>query len=244
MKVLAIQLASASLGLLMACHGEPEFTCERVRFGWPAFDLNPSADVNPQAEGLQVDFDVRSDIEAGVRATLTIAAGDSDPVFAGEAQTQEDGSVSFRDITVPEGEIVFFLDADSQCGRHRSGTRTFVWDGLGFPSCSLSLASEPDPDPESPYPVLRSGNDEDLTLDGMQVQVRIAAGRPDMRVRLFALDRETGATQTFELEPDQGGLAETTVTLGEGEQALRAVCFWDAQGLRPSSATWTYLVEL
>lgn len=226
-----------------ACQGEPEVSCERVRFSWPLFELDPSVDVAPQTEGLQVDFEVRSDLEGGVRATLTIAAGESEPVYAGEAVTRDDGSVLFRDISVPEGEIVFFLDARSRCGRHRSGKRTFVWDGLGFPSCSLSLASEPELDPERPYPVLRVANDEDLELDGMQVQVRVASGRPDMQVRLFALDRETGDTQTFDLEPDQNGLAATTVTLGEGEQALRAVCLWEAQGLRPSSPTWTYLVE-
>lgn len=225
------------------CQPEPELACERVRFGWPLLDLSPSVDVDDLAEGLQVSFDVRSDLLAGAHATLTIAAGDQDPVYAAQAQAQEDGLLSFQNVTVPEGEIVFFLDARDGCGGHRSGLRTFVWDGLGYPGCHLQLAMGPSQDPESLYPVLGPEHDENVELPGMQVRVLVDAGRPDMRVRLFATDRETGEAQSYDLAPDASGVAEQELTLGAGEQAMRAVCFWDAQDLRPSSPTWTYWVQ-
>jgi hypothetical protein len=236
-------LAMAALTTGAACQPEPERACTRVRFGWPYFELTPSSDVSV-APGLQIDIELRSDLEGGIRATLSIAEGEQDPAIVATAVSQADGRLSFEGVTVPEGEVVFLVDAADECGRHRGGARTFVWDGLGYPACTLRLASGPLEDPQSPWPLLRAEHDEDPETEGMQTRVIVESGRPDMEISLFVLDRETGEDRSFELTPNDLGTAEHEVTLAEGEQAMRAVCFWPARELRQSSPTWTYLVDI
>lgn len=240
-----IRLHNASLLLLAlaGCHAEPDRACERVRFGWPSFDLDPSVDSSP-IEGMQTSFTVRSDLLPGTVANLFVAEGDADQVFASQALTDGEGSLSFVDVSVPLGNITFLLEARDECGTYRSGRRTFVWDGLGIPACSLSLASEPTPEAGVSIPVLGPEHDEDAEQEGMQVRVRVDAGRPDMQVTLFVVDRETSETQSFDLETAANSRAVQTVTLGPGEQAMRAVCYWPPEDLRRNSPTWAYYVDV
>ncbi len=227
----------------VACQGEPERACNRVRFGWPEFQLDPSADTS-DAEGIQLAFDVRSDLEANTQASLYLRIGDEEEqTLLAEAITTHDGLLSFDSATVPLGGIVLIVDARDECGTHRTGRRLYVWDGLGFPGCELVLAHSPQEPTDGSIPVLGPEHDEDSDLAGMQVRVLIEAGRPDMDVSLFARDRERDESQEFFRQSDTNGRAEMLVTLPQGEQALRAVCYWEPQELRPSSATHVFLVE-
>jgi hypothetical protein len=246
MKVLAQTLVPSLLLALGACRAEPEINCERVRFGWPHFELDPSKDVSA-AEGIQIDFRVESDLLPNAPAKLSVAVsgpeGDEDQVLVGETRSESDGGLIFTNVTVPLGPIVFFIDAEDECGRARTGRRTFVWDGLGMPQCELRLATEAPVDPESGRRELGAEHDEDGDTAGMQVEVIVESGRPDMDVDLFVLDRETGGSEEFELSVDETGVGRQAVTLGEGEQALRGVCYWEPEDFRVTTATRVYFVD-
>jgi len=228
--------------LSYACGEPPERACDRVRFSWPNFLIEPSQDQS-DAEGIQVSFVVVSDLLPDVEVNLLVAQGDEDRVVVGSGISQSDGEVAFTDISVPQGSIVFFVEAKDECGVHRSGKRTYVWDGLGFPQCKLSLFAGPDESSESALPVLTSEHDLDENQPGFQTRIRVEAGRPDMEVRLFVLDQESGESQDFILPTQSDGAVTQVVTLAPGEQAMRAVCIWEPENLRPSTPTYNYIVE-
>ncbi len=235
-----------ALGLL-ACRAEPELNCERVRFGWPHFDESPSSDIS-SAEGIQIDIALRSDLLPGASATLSITAEnvpeeERESAFAAEAVADAEGQLVFKDVTLSLGSLLFLVDAEDDCGKARAGRRTYVWDGLGKPQCVIALASDPDPDPESGSFELGPEDDEDSGTAGMQVRVLIDAGRSDMEVDLFVVDRETGTSESLELLAGENNLAEQSLTLAEGEQALRAICYWPGEDLYQTSPTQVYMVE-
>lgn len=231
---------------LGACRGEPELNCERVRFGWPHFELDPSADVS-SAEGIQIDIRLESDLLPNAPAKLSIevtnSEGEQERSVVAEARSESDGGLHFTDVTVPLGPIIFYIDAEDDCGKARSGRRTFVWDGLGMPQCELRLASEPAADPQSGVRDLGAEHDEDEGTAGMQVEVIIDSGRPDMEVTLFAVDRESAGNQDFDVPVDEVGIGRQTLTLPEGEQALRGVCYWEPEDFRVTSVTKVYYVD-
>ena len=232
--------------LFVACREEPELLCEGIRFGWPAFQIDPSSDVSA-SEGIQINLEVGSDLLPGSRANLFVTPGTEDDreaqVFVGDAIAGAQGQLSFSDVGIPLGSIIFIIEAEDACGKARGGRRTYVWDGQGQPQCELSLATEPDPVSESLERELGPEHDEDPTLAGMQVEVLIEAGRPDMQVSLFAVDRETGDTRNFELGVDQLGVAQQSLTLPQGEQALRAICYWPVEDFRVTTPTRVYRVS-
>ncbi len=233
------------LGLGAACQPPPEDACNRVRFGWPFFQLDPSADVS-DAEGLQISFDVRSDLDPGIRADLFLRDEETEEqvqTFVGEATSDDDGLLSFSNVSIPEGNILFILEARDDCGVQRTGKRAFVWDGLGIPQCLLSLGMPPETPDDGSLPILGAEHDEDPTTDGIQVRALVDAGRPDMEIRVFARDRELDEDQEFVRDSDSDGKAEILITLPPGEQALRAVCYWEPEDLRRNSPTYVFDVE-
>lgn len=237
----------AMLLSLLACRAEPELNCERVRFGWPHFDEGPSSDVS-EAEGIQINIPVRSDLIPGARATLTITdenlpEEEREAIFAAEAYADKDGQLVFENVTIPIGSILFLIDAEDACGRARTGRRTFVWDGLGRPQCELALALLPEPDPSTGSFDLVAEHDEEPGTPGMQVTAQVNAGRSDMDVKLFVVDRETGDTQNFDVAVDSVGEGEQAMTLAEGEQAVRADCYWPTEDLHVTTPTRVYFVD-
>jgi hypothetical protein len=232
---------------LLSCRAEPELNCERVRFGWPHFDEGPSTDISG-AEGIQIDIPLRSDLLPGAPARLTITAEsvpeeEREAVFAAEARADEDGLLVFEDVTLPVGSILFLVDASDLCGSARSGRRTFVWDGLGKPQCELGVVAGPAADPITGIFDLNTEHDEDVGTAGIQVSMAVAPGRSDMEVTLFVVDRETGDKQTLEVPLDDGDVGQQTLTLAEGEQAVRAVCYWPGEDLNVTSPTLVYNVD-
>jgi hypothetical protein len=233
------------LGLGAACQPPPEDACNRVRFAWPFFQLDPSADVSDEV-GIQISFDVRSDLAPNIRANLFLRDEESEEqaqTFVGEATSDADGLLSFADVSIPEGNILFILEAQDDCGLQRTGNRAFVWDGLGIPQCSLTLGLPPEIPEDGSLPILGAEHDEDPGEDGIQVRVTVDAGRPDMEVRIFARDRELDEDQEFTLDSAADGTAEALLTLGVGEQAIRSVCYWAPEDLRSTSPTYVFDVE-
>jgi len=241
--VVMFALAVAAVGAA-GCQEEPSLLCDRARVVWPFFDIDPRLDTSPD-DGLQIDLELRSSLLPGTSVFLTVQGEEGDPVAHPQpAVADEDGDVLFTDVNVPFGRVTFEVNAHNECGDVRSLRTPYVWDGLGFPRCDLDLGVEPAVvDDLAPLSVLRAEHDGDPDQPGVQLQVSIDAGRPDMTVTLFALDPATGEQQIFEEESGDDLRASFPVTLGEGEHALRAVCVWEPAGLRPSSRTARLLVD-
>ncbi len=230
----------ASLLGTAACHTPPDDACNRVRFGWPFFEIDPMVDTGDE-EGIQLRFDVRSDLEAGVQANLFLRTEDSEEqTFVGEATSGEDGLLSFSNVSVPTGDILFILEARNDCGLQRTGRRAFVWDGLGVPECSLRLATAPDQPSDGSPAILTTEHDEDPGLEGIQARILVDSGRSDMEVRLFARDRLREENSESAIPVGSDGSGELTLTLPSGEQALRAVCYWEAEDLLVNTPTYVF----
>ena len=226
-----------------ACQAEPARDCERVRFSWPFFQLDLGMDTVPTEEGLQLDFTVRSQLRPDTVASLYIGHEDDEPVFAGTAVADESGDLPFQGITIPLGKVVFFIEARDSCGRFRSGKRVYVFDGLGEPRCDLRFPVPATIDPDGSLPILGAEQDADPSQEGMQFRITVDAGRPDMKIKVFVADRERDEQQRYDVDASDDGTANLTIPLATGEQAIRAVCEWELEGLFPSSPTYAFFVE-
>ena len=236
-------LVPALLALVAAaagCEGQPSLLCDRSRVVWPFFEID-TADDTSDAEGIQIDLALRTSYLPGSVARLTIEPvdGEGDPIAHPQsAVVADDGALVFRDVTVPLGRIGLSLAITNECGEGSSRRELYVWDGLGYPECTLTLSVEPDTETAlAPLGVLRDEHDADLGQAGVQLSVEVATGRPDMQVFLFVLDLASGEEEKLEQESGEDRTAQYDLTLREGQHAMRAVCHWTPAGLSPSSVT-------
>lgn len=215
-----------------------------MRVVWPFFNIDPSEDTSPAA-GIQIDLVLRSSVLPGSRAVLTVQGETGDPVEHPEpALADQDGLLVFSGVTVPVGRVLLAVAVENECGEVESSRRPYVWDGLGLPICELDLGVEPAVVEEiAPLSVLRAEHDADPEAPGVQLQVAVNAGRPDMTVSLFALDQSTSEQEVLSQESGDDLTGEFPITLDEGEHALRAICEWPPAELRPSSPTLHLLVD-
>ena len=238
-------MAGAPLALVAfgsGCQGEPERLCDRPRVLWPYFELDPRADISDEP-GLQVTIDLRTSLSPGTEVDLFLQVGEDAPLLLQTRPTAEGGALRFEAVTLPLGPLTLFIEAENECGPLSSGRSTFVWDGLGFPRCDLFIPGAPAAEIGDPPPILPAEADADGEREGFQVAVEVAAGRPDMDVSLFVLDRDSGAEEVY-LEPSGNDLrADFLLDLGAGEWAIRALCRWEPEDLRESSATLAFRIE-
>jgi len=237
--LLAVALATAA-----GCEGVPSLLCDRARVVWPFFEVDASDDISDD-EGIQIDIDLNTSYLPGSVATLVIEPEEGDPVAHPSSEVVgDDGMLHFRAVTVPLGRVHLSLSVVNECGEGSSRRELFVWDGLGYPECTLTLSAEPDMDTLlAPLGVLRAEHDGDPGRAGVQLSVHVATGRPDMQVLLFVLDLGSGEEAKLEQESGDDRGADYDLTLREGEHALRAVCHWTPADLAPSSVTRHLFVD-
>lgn len=237
--LLALVLVGAA-----GCEGEPSLLCDRGRVVWPFFEIDTADDVS-DAEGIQIDLTLNTSYLPGSVGYLTIAPEEGDPLAHPEsAVVGEDGLLHFHAVTLPLGRLRLAVSIVNECGEGSSQRELFVWDGQGYPECTMLLSVEPDLDTAlAPLGVLRAEHDGDPGEPGVQLSARIETGRPDMRVLLFVLDLASGEEQQLEQESGDDRAAEFDLSLDEGEHAMRAVCHWPPAGLSPSSVTRRLFVD-
>ena len=237
-------IAAALAGSLGACQAEPSLLCDRARVVWPYFDIDPADDVDPATEGIQLDLALETSLPAGSTGTLTVEPAAGELAVHPESSTAgEDGALDFRGVTLPTGRVTLTLLIENECGRASTARTLFVWDGLGIPACELSLSPEPaEVEGLEPVVVLRAEHDTDPGAV-LPVEVTVQAGRPDMTVDLFALDLATGEEVRLEADSGEDRAASFPLLLPDGEHAVRAVCRWAPEDLRPSSITRRLLVD-
>jgi len=240
--VAACALSSATAA---GCQEEPSRLCEPIRLVWPYFaNLDPTLDTSP-ADGLQIEIVLRTSLVPGSTGSLTVQGEEGDPVPHPEtAIAAEDGTLRFSDVTVPFGRVTLHVSVESECGDAESTRTPYVWDGLGFPMCDIDIGKAPAAVEElTSLGVVRAEHDLDPDSPGAQLDVSVQAGRPDMTVTLFVLDVESGEQTIAEEESGEDLVARFPVTLGQAEQAMRAVCVWEEGDLRPSSLTLRLWVD-
>lgn len=238
-------IATLVVACVAACDGPPSLLCDHARVVWPTREIEPADDVSPDP-GIQVDLVLKTTLLPGTRGFLGVQGEDDEKpvVYPGSAVADQDGTISFSAVDVPYGNATLLLTVENDCGQRETSHDVFVWDGLGMPRCDLTPAATPaDVAFYQPLQVLRAEHDADDQTPGLQMHFTASAGRPDMKVTLFALDVAGGAEQALAADVGEDGTVGYDLTLGEGEQALRAVCQWTAEDLRPSSATLRYWVD-
>ena len=226
------------------CQGEPSLLCDRMRVVWPFFTLDPSLDSSPD-EGLQIDLALRSTIHPGTSVFLSVQGEEGEPVQHPEPSiAASDGGLLFTDVNIPLGRVTLRVTAENQCGDLTSSRRPFVWDGQGMPICELDIGVDAaEEEALAPFRVLRAEHDADPDTAGMQLDVSVVAGRPDVEIGFFALDLASGEQQVFRQESGDDLAGAFSVTLGEGGHVLRSVCLWEPGGLRPSSPSFRLWVD-
>ena len=236
---LALALAGAA-----GCQGTPSLLCDRSRVVWPFFEIDVSDDSSDE-EGVQIDIDLRTSYLPGSVATLLIEPEEGDPVAHPDPEeVGEDGGLHFDDVTIPLGRVLLSVSIVNECGEGSSRRELYVWDGLGFPECTLTLSVEPDQETAlAPVGALRAEHDEDPGRAGVQLSARVATGRPDMDVFLFVLDLDRGEEVKLEQDAGDDSAADFDLSFPEGAHALRAVCHWTPGGLSPSSLTRRLFVD-
>ncbi|HEU5057539.1 MAG TPA: hypothetical protein VFU21_13490, partial [Kofleriaceae bacterium] len=127
-----LALAAAAAG----CEGQPSLLCDRSRVVWPFFEID-TADDTSEAEGIQIDLDLRTSYLPGSVATLIVEPEEADPIVHPDTEVVgEDGALRFEDVTVPLGRIGLSLSIVNECGEGSSRRELYVWDGLGYPECT------------------------------------------------------------------------------------------------------------
>lgn len=237
----AVVLASL-VGLAAGCDTEPARLCDRVRVVWPFFDIDAADDVDP-APGIQIDLELKTNLVDGTPARLDVVDPEGERTPHPEGGVVEDGVLRFPAVTVPTGRIELALTAFSECGEVPSRRGLYVWDGTGYPACSLTLGVEPAPSEDHPLGTIGSAADVDGATPGIQIPVAVDAGRPDMEVALFVRDVETATDTVYEDVSGPDLAVDFTVSLPPGEVSIRAVCTWPVEDLRPSSHTARFFVE-
>ena len=237
---LAFALAVAAA----ACEGQPSLLCDRSRVVWPFFEIDTSDDISDE-DGIQIDLALNTSYLPGSVASLVIEPEEGNPVVhPGTSVVGDDGRLTFDDVTVPLGRVALSLSIVNECGEGSSRRELYVWDGLGYPECTLTLSVEADADTAlAPAGVLRAEHDADPDTPGVQLSVQVVAGRPDMQVLLFVLDLASGEEEKLAQESGDDRAADYDLTLREGEHAMRAVCHWTPAGLSPSSVTRHLFVD-
>ena len=231
-------VAAVLASSLWACQAEPSLLCDRARVVWPYFDIDPADDVDPGRSGIQLDLALETSLPSGSIATLTVEPAEGELAVHPESATaDEGGGLAFSGVTLPTGRVTLTLLIENECGRASTARTLFVWDGLGIPACELALSPEPaEVDGLEPLVVLRAEHDADPG-PLLPLEVTVRAGRPDMTVTLFALDLATGEEARLEADSGEDRAASFPLELPDGEHAVRAVCRWAPEDLRPSSIT-------
>ena len=247
---LAVMFARALLTLPLfvaaACQLEPDVKCDdtRLAWGWDNHELSPADDVSGEP-GLQVDITILSALPAGKAAVLSVTGEDEvETVHPQTTTVAEDGSISFREVSVPTGSVRFTVRTENDCREVESSQRRFVRDNDGAAVCELEFLP---PTRDIEGEVLRSyieADDQDPGLPGFQAAARVVTGRASMSIRLLLLNRDTQMADVAELETDASGSATFPISLTEGEVAIRALCVGGLNEAAQSTATFPILVDI
>lgn len=236
-------LAAAAM-LLAACVAEPSLLCDRERLVW-SFDeieFGPEHDVS-DAPGIQIDVLVRTSLEPGTPMSLVVAT-EEESELAGQESVREDGSVLFGAVSVPVGNVTLRVSGSSGCREIASEREIFVFDELGRPECLVALAQPAIvAEAYAPAAVLNAAADGDPAQPDFQADFIVSAGRPDVLVRLLVLDLAAGVETALEAEAGDDRSAAFAVTLGQGMQAVRAVCEWPHSPFPLTTPTHVYFVD-
>ena len=230
-----------------ACQPVPNSLCDGVLLTW-GFDnheLGPRDDVS-DAPGLQIDILLRSELDEGVEASMTVMGEDgSESLHPERAVADRLGQLKFMDVEVPIGRVVFEVETNNGCRDIRTRRIRNVLADDRRPVCEVTFNPEPAP-VLGRLPVRAFGIDDDLDplTTGTQVEIEVFTQLPEMEIRILALEIETGEQSIFESTSDENGRVRFPLSLGAGEQAVRALCAGGPTEFPLSSATFPLLVDV
>ncbi|MBK9072025.1 MAG: VCBS repeat-containing protein [Myxococcales bacterium] len=181
-----------------------------------------NVDGNPELQGTQLDVVVTTNAQARVPLLLTVTRADGEEVTSQVLLAPGDGTATFRDVTVPSGELTFAVTAEAgACGR---ASDDLVAQIAIDANCTLAL----DPTPHenafyAPRLVLRASDDLDAEVDDLQVDATLGA-LPGYGVEFIAVDGEGSEEVLHSIEAIEDEPVTARVTLRDGERTLFTRC--------------------
>lgn len=194
-------------------------------------------DANVEMAGVQTDVRISSTAGEGNEIVLTVLGEDDAALGTATGTTDENGDLVLEDVTLPAGAIALRAALDAgECGSDEDEVSLDIVVGAG---CELALGVEPlDSDYYAPLGVLNASLDGDAGEEDFQTTVEVTA-LPGAEVELRVLDGGVEASLGTATADDEG-VASFEITLGQGQQSLRAVC---GTVLPSSSLTTTVFVD-
>lgn len=168
-----------------------------------------------------VDVRVRSNLARGDSVTLTVTAGEAVDVL--EANADGDGDALFEDVPVGSGPVTLRVrGTNAECGA--SGESELSFSASGEALCELSFRETPlDIDFYAPIGVLNASVDTSPDPN-FQANIDVVTG-VGLTAELLVVDLDGGMEQSAGTQSGDGdGLVTFPITLGQGRQAVRAIC--------------------
>ncbi len=197
------------------------------------------SDAAPTIDGTQVDVHVRTTLQQGEALTLSVTDASGMVTATATTTADIDGAAVFTAVTLPGGKATLTVQATDSCGQDSNSITVNVITGSG---CTLTISPAPvDNAYYAPLRVLAAAADPDTATPGFQATANIStvAGWTT-EVFVTAPDgQETSAgTMTAAL-----GTAAFPLALGDGRNALRAVCRDPNLGTSSATAISSVLVD-
>ena len=233
-----LAFASVVAATAAGCGDGP--TCQLEKLVWITSPQGPIiADGDPRVDGVQQDVTVKSTFFAA-EVTLIVTDREGVEIATFSERTDDDGNVTFADVTIPTGGATLRVEADGgECG---SDDDEVVVSLVGGGDCTIEFATAPvTNDFYAPLGVWAAVDDADSAAPGFQTDTIVRA-RPGEQVRLLL-----SAPGVPESEVGAGTIGDTgelnlATTAPEGQVNLRAECgVTDALGPRSSGVTSVFV---
>ncbi len=233
-------VAACSLALIVAGCGDGAVCQEETL----VFIQQPSGvvltDSNATMDGVQTSVVVRSTLRKGLTIALTVTDASGTAIADDVAAVDEDGNVTFDDITIPPGGATLRVVGEAgECGRDDDEQHIDLAGGGG---CELAFTTPPVANTfYAPLDVFTKVEDGDAAMAGYQGDLEVTT-TPGHAVKLFvtgggALEAEVGAGTA-----DAEGKVTLAVSLPEGVANLRAECTGtNGLGAASSAVTSVYV---
>lgn len=214
-------LAASVLAVTAGCGDDSICPSETMVFiATPAAGAVLEYDGGNAVPGALSDVVVRSNLAPGDVITLSVSGSGGTSQY--EMAVDADGTAMFPALLLPPGGVSLrATGASAECG---SASDEIQVDVVSTTGCALAVRGMPPVNEFYQMPVLNTAIDADASLPEFQGSVDFSAA-PGTAVELLVLDLAQGSeTSAGTVTVDDTGAASLAVTLGQGRQALRAIC--------------------
>lgn len=229
MKCIAILVFWGALISLTGCRPPPKNACQGAIVSWPFLEFNEDDDVSSEL-GFQTDIEIRTSLGQGADAFLSVAVNDaSEPTEESlvdnglQSEVDEQGFVTFENVTFPAGASIIEFESEVFCGVIRTSREAYLTTDSNTLRCSLSVQGEEQVFGEK-FRRLSDNADQTPASNELDANFIVVSGLKNTLVNISILNEESGVEEVA--EGNSGELLENQVAsvLQSGFYKMRAVC--------------------